>query len=677
MNELLPYLDEALSVEERTQDLLSRLTLNEKFSLLSSQGRHRMYVTKGMKRLKIPPFKVTDGPLGVARHSSWFKKNTRFPATVSLAASWNRALARSVGIAMGKEVRACGRHALLAPGINIHRTPLCGRTFEYFSEDPFLTKELAVPFVKGVQSQDIAACAKHFAANNQEIDRKTMSAEIDERTLHEIYLRAFRALARDADVWSFMTCYNMVNGVYGAENEYLIKDVLVEKWGFDGMTMTDWLATGRIETTESCVHAGLTLEMPFPARYKVSSLEKAFEQGKFTEDTLDDLVRRNLRTMIRARALDRNEHVPSGARNTSAHQELARYAAEEGMVLLKNDRSLLPLDIENLERIALLGPNLRKKFGRFLYGGSSAVVPPYEITPLEGMRNKCGDIVRVVQDPTQADVAVLFMGLDHSKGMDSETYDRQSLHLPEKQVRLILETAAQNENTIVVLVAGSPIAMNPWLDEVPVVLNAWYSGMEGGNAIANILFGDISPSGRLPITFPKKLSDSPAHYSGESRNYPGDEEKKVYYDEGIFVGYRWFDKKGIEPDFPFGFGLSYTTFDFESVIARQNILTSPDDTVTLDMQLRNTGEISGSEVIQIYSRDLESSVERPERELVGFEKVFLRPNEAKQISLQISAEDLAFYDTDTHDWKIEPGGFVLEIGRSSKAILATTEIIYR
>jgi len=677
LNEVVPYLDETLSVEERTQDLLSRLTLEEKFSLLSSQGHHRIYVTKGIKRLKIPPFKMTDGPLGVARHSSWFKKNTRFPATISLAASWNRDLACSVGTAMGREVRACGRHALLAPGINIHRTPLCGRTFEYFSEDPFLTKELAVQFVKGVQSQDIAACAKHYAANNQEIDRKTMSAEIDERTLHEIYLRAFRALARDADVWSLMTCYNMVNGVYGAENEYLINDVLINKWDFDGMAMTDWLATGRIETTESCVHAGLTLEMPFPARYKVSSLEDAFEQGKFTEDTLDDLVRRNLRTMIRTRALDRNEHVPSGARNTSEHQELARHAAEEGMVLLKNESNLLPLDIEHIDSIALLGKNLKKKFGRFLYGGSSAVVPPYEITPLQGMKNKCGDTVRIVKNPAQADVAVLFMGLDHSRGMDSETHDRRTLHLPEKQVTQILETAAQNENTIVVLVAGSPIAMDPWLDEVPVVLNAWYSGMEGGNAIANILFGDTTPSGRLPITFPKKLSDSPAHYSGNPRNYPGDEEKKVYYDEGIFVGYRWFDKKGIEPDFPFGFGLSYSTFALESLVAKQNILTSLDDTITLDMQLRNTGDISGSEVIQIYSQDLDSSVERPVRELVGFEKVFLRPNEAKQISLQISAEDLAFYDTNTHDWKIEPGEFILGIGRSSKEILATTEIIYR
>lgn len=676
MNDQLPYLDETLSIEERLQDLLSRLTLKEKFSLLSSQGRHRIYVTKGIKRLQIPPFKVTDGPLGVARHSSWFKKNTRFPATISLAASWNRGLAHSVGTAMGQEVRACGRHALLAPGINIHRTPLCGRTFEYFSEDPFLTKELAVQFVKGVQSQEIAACAKHYAANNQEIDRKTMSAEIDERTLHEIYLRAFRALARDAEVWSFMTCYNMVNGVYGAEHEYLIRDVLIDKWEFDGMVMTDWLATGGIEDTGSCVDAGLTLEMPFPAKYKVSSLEKAFEEDKFTEDSLNDLVIRNLRTMIRTRALDQDEFVPSGARNTPEHQDLARHAAEEGMVLLKNKGDLLPLNIEHVDRIALLGPNLKKKFGRFLYGGSSAVVPPYEITPLEGMKNKCGDTVRVVHDPAKADVAVLFMGLDHSRGMDSETYDRSSLHLPEKQIDLILETTAQNENTIVVLIAGSPIAMDPWLDEVSAVLNAWYAGMEAGTAIANILFGDINPSGRLPITFPRNLSDSPAHHSGDPRNYPGDKEKKVYYEEGIFVGYRWFDKKRIEPLFPFGYGLSYTTFDLESVKTKQNILVSSDEDIILELQLRNTGATSGSEVIQIYSRDLDSSVERPVRELVGFEKIFLRPNEAKQVSLKIGAEELAFYDTNIHDWTIEPGDFMLEIGQSSKHILARTEISY-
>ncbi len=677
MTETAPYLDENHTIEERAKDLLSRLTIKEKYSLLSSQGRQRIYTTKGIKRLKIPGYKMTDGPLGVASHSSGFSKNTRFPATIALAASWNRKLARDIGEVMGKEVRGTGRYVLLAPGVNIHRTPLCGRTFEYYSEDPFLTKELAVQFVKGVQSQDIAACAKHYVANNQDLDRRTMSAEIDERTLHEIYLRAFRALVKEADIWTFMTCYNKVNGVYGAENRYLIRDVLMEKWGFDGMVMTDWVATGRIKTTEGCVNAGLTLEMPFPTRYKISSLKKANNEGKVTDEVIDELVRRNLRTMIRTRVFDSSKSITPGVRNTPEHQELARHAAEEGMVLLKNERGLLPLNVEDIKSIALFGPNLKKKFGRIGYGGSSAAVPPYEITPLKGMRKRCKGKIEIVSDPSLADAVVLFVGLNHSKGMDAETFDKTTLDLPEKQVKLIRETAALNENTIVVLIAGSPVVMDPWLDDVPVVLNAWYSGMEGGHAIVNILFGDVCPSGRLPTTFPKKLSDSPAHHSGNPRHYPGDDEKKVFYDEGVFVGYRWFDEKKIDPLFPFGYGLSYTSFEIGSVVVDKQVLRAPDDILTLNVDVTNSGDVSGSEVIQVYSKDLESSVERPIRELAGFEKVFLQPSESKTVSVLIKAEDLGFYDILSHDWMIEPGEFELEVGRSSREILTKTEISYQ
>ncbi len=672
MTKLELYLDENRNIEERVEDLLQRLTIKEKFSLLSSQGRQRIYTTKGIRRLRIPGYKMTDGPLGVASHSSGFKKSTRFPATISLAASWNRNLAREIGTVMGKEVRSTGRYVLLAPGVNIHRTPLCGRTFEYYSEDPFLTKELAVQLVKGVQSQDIAACAKHYAANNQDIDRKTMSAEIDERTLHEIYLRAFRALVKDANVWTFMTCYNMVNGVYGSENQHLIRDLLVDNWGFDGMVMTDWVATSQMKTTKGPIDAGLTLEMPFPARYKISSLQRSYESNEFTEERMNELVRRNLRTMIRTKTFDKS--VESGERNTREHQDLARYAAEEGMVLLKNERGLLPLDIDSLERFALLGPNLKKKFGRVLYGGSSAAVPPYEITPLQGMKKRCKGKVEIVQNPSQADVTILFVGLNHSKGMDAETHDRSTLDLPERQVTLIRETAAQNENTIVVLIAGSPIAMDPWLDEVPVVLNAWYSGMEGGHAIANVLFGDVCPSGRLPTTFPKQLSDSPAHHSGDPRNYPGDEEKKVYYDEGVFVGYRWFDEKDIKPLFPFGFGLSYTEFIIGSISLDKTVFQTPEDIATLEVEVTNTGSVPGSEVIQVYSRDIQSSVERPPRELVGFEKVLLQPSETQKVAVQIKAEDLGFYDIQSHDWLIEPGEFQLDIGQSSREIVKKTKI---
>ncbi len=528
MNGNLPYLDENLGIEDRVSDLLSRLTSNEKYMLLASHGRRRIYTTKPIKRLRIPSFKMTDGPLGVSYHSSGLKKNTRFPAPISLAATWNRKLAGEVGAAIGEEVRAIGRHMILAPAMNIHRTPLCGRTFEYFSEDPYLTKEIAIPMVKGIQSQGIGGCLKHYAANNQETDRASCSAEIDERTLHEIYLRAFRAVVKEAEPWAVMAAYNKVNGVYACENKYLVRDLLLDRWGFKGIVMTDWFSTRKDQTTEGCINAGLSLEMPWPFKYKVRLLKKACNDGILTDKTLNDLARRNLRVMMLTGAIGDAKAQPRGSRNTAQHHDLARRAAEEGMVLLKNEGSILPLDMEAIDRIALLGPNLKKKFGGFLKGGSSGVKPPFEITPLAGMKEKCKGKIKIVTDASQADLAIVFAGLDNGKGGDSEFQDRASLDLPADQITLINRTAFTNPNTIVVLIAGSPIAMDDWLEGVPVVLEAWYSGMEGGRAIANVLFGDVDPSGRLPLTFPRKLADSPAHSSGSSRTYPGDEEKKVY-----------------------------------------------------------------------------------------------------------------------------------------------------
>ncbi|TET11321.1 MAG: glycosyl hydrolase, partial [Candidatus Thorarchaeota archaeon] len=605
------YLDEETEIENRVNDLLSRLTLKEKFLLLTSHGRLRLYVTKPIKRLKIPSFKVTDGPLGAAMHSSGFKKNTRFPATVALAASWNRELMTEIGTAMGREVRAVGRHILLAPGMNIARTPLNGRTFEYFSEDPYLTKELAIPLVKGVQSQRIGACLKHYAANNQEIDRRNSSSEVDERTLQEIYLRAFRAVVKEADPWSVMTCYNMVNGVYGSENKYLVQEMLMDEWGFNGLVMTDWFASRNIETTEGCMNAGLTLEMPWPNKYKIKSLETAFREKKFSEETLDDRVRRNIRVMILTGLFDKSENLPKGSRNTPEHQNLARRAAEEGMVLLKNTEDILPLDIDNLKKMSLYGVNLRKKFGRLGYGGSSGVSPPYEITPLAGMTEKCRDKVKLVRNSTSTDVAIIFAGLNHGRGGDSESMDRESLHLDDEQVEEIKKVANDHPQTIVCLIAGSPIAMDEWIDDVEAVLLSWYGGMEAGHAIANVLFGNVNPSGKLPLTFPKRLEDSPAHSTSNPRNYPGDEEKRIYYDEGIFVGYRWFDNKKIEPLFPFGFGQSYTEFEFSTIHLNRQTIGKPEDVLLVEVDVTNIGERAGSEIIQVYARDVEASVDRP------------------------------------------------------------------
>jgi beta-glucosidase len=676
MTEDPPYLDEKAETENRVDDLLSRLTLKEKFQLLTSHGRHRLYTTKPIKRLKIPSFKVTDGPLGVAMHSSGRRKNTRFPATVALAASWNRDLMDEIGTAMGKEVRAVGRHILLAPGMNITRTPLNGRTFEYFSEDPYLTKELVIPLVKGVQSQRIGACLKHYAANNQEIDRRSSSSEVDERTLQEIYLRAFRAVVKEANPWSVMTCYNMVNGVYGSENKYLIQEMLMDEWGFNGLVMTDWFASRNIETTEGCINAGLTLEMPWPSKYKTKSLEQAFKDGKFSEETLDDRVRRNIRVMMLTGLFDSPEILPDGSRNTPEHQDLVRRAAEEGMVLLKNEENILPLDIDNLKRISMHGPNMRKKFGKLLSGGSSAVSPPYEVTPLQGMAQKCHGKVGLFPGDTLADVAIIFAGLNHGRGGDSESMDRESLHLDKEQVKEIKKVAHDHLQTVVCLIAGSPIAMDEWIDDVEAVLMCWYGGMEAGHAIANVLFGEVNPSGKLPLTFPRRVEDSPAHSTGDPRNYPGDDEKRVYYDEGIFVGYRWFDNKEIEPLCPFGFGKSYTEFEFGPIHLNRESFAKPEDTFLVDVEVANIGERAGSEVVQVYARDVEASVERPPQELVGFEKIRLEPGERETVSVKVMAEELAYYDVSRHDWVIEPGDFKLLVGKSSRDIQGEVELSY-
>ncbi|NHJ14889.1 MAG: glycosyl hydrolase [Candidatus Thorarchaeota archaeon] len=662
------------TADEKARSILSRMTAKEKFQSLTSPSLRRFYSTSPIKRLGIPSFRVTDGPLGLAYHSNGFTRCTRFPATISVAATWNRNLAKEMGIAMANEIRAVNRHMLLAPGINTARTPLNGRTFEYFSEDPFLTKELAIQFVQGVQSRGIGACLKHYAANNQEIDRRLCSSEVDERTLHEIYLRAFREVVMDADPWAVMGCYNKVNGVYGCENEYLIREVLMQKWGFKGFVMSDWFATRPIETAEGCINAGLSLEMPLPAKYKQKALGKAISEGKFTEETLDDLVFRLLRVMALVGLFEDSTSENKGALNTQEHQDLSRRIAEEGMVLLKNQGQLLPLKIEDLETVALVGPNLKKKFGRILYGGSSAVWPPYEITPLKGLQEKLGGKAKIVSEAATADIAIVFVGLNHDKGKDSETYDRDGLELPEKQIELIKETAKDNPNSIVVLIAGSPIAMDDWIEHVPAVLNAWYSGMEGGRAIAKVLFGDVQPSGKLPITFPKRLTDSPAHNTGNSRNYPGDDENKVYYDEGIYVGYRWFDEKKIEPLFPFGYGLSYTSFEFGDVILDKDRLSEANDRVALKVEVQNSGDHPGAEVIQVYSHDIESSVKRPPQELVGFGKIFLQPGEKRAAQILVCSKDLRFYDLNTHDWQLEAGDFELRAGNSSRNIFSRIEL---
>ncbi len=682
-NDNLPFKDNGHNLEARVEDLLSRLTVDEKLKLCEGKS---FSLTQPIKRLGIPSLGLTDGPHGVGPHGTGFKRNTFFSCGILMGATWNPAILEEFGAAVAQECRACGRHVQLGPGMNIQRSPLCGRNFEYLSEDPYLAKKLAPATIRGLQSQRVAACAKHYACNNQETWRMSVSAEVGERALREIYLPAFEASIRDGGAWTFMCCYNRVNGVFGAENKDLITNRLRNEWGFKGFEVSDWGATVPASSTEACVNAGLSLDMhvifqkPF-IKMSFRRLRKAFSAGKFTEATLNENVRRLLRVMFLVGLFDDPATVPKGERNTPAHQALARKLAGEGMVLLKNDKNALPLDAGKVKRLAVVGPFARKStlmrgpldiINLINSGGSSHVMPPYIVTPLQGIAEKCAGKVEIVRSPEGADAAIVVVGIGHAAGGDSEGFDRKRLELSCSQVKLIENTAAKNPNTIVVLVSGSPVSMEGWVDKVPAVLEAWYGGMEAGHAIADILFGDVNPSGKLPITFPKRLSDSPAHASGSKRTWPG-EKGKVYYDEGVFVGYRHFDKHGIEPLFSFGHGLSYSTFEYGGVKASKASLAG-NEGCKVTVEVKNAGTHAGAEVVQLYVQDVEASVPRPPKELKGFRKVFLQPGEKATVAFDISKDDLSFYDEQVGKWVAEPGKFVLHVASSSRDMRGSVEI---
>ena len=666
----LPFMNESLELEKRVEDLLNRLTLAEKFKLCA--GR-MMWQTKPIKRLGIKSFTMYDGPHGVRPDTIGEKKSTYFPVAICRAATWDLTLSYEFGKAIAEEVRELGAHMLLAPGINIQRTPMNGRTFEYQTEDPYLNKLLAVSTVKGIQSQKIAACVKHFVCNNQEKNRFTVSSEVDERTLQEIYLPAFKATVQEADAWSFMTCYNKVNGIYCSENYNLLRKKLMDEWGFRGFTVSDWNATA-YTNTGGCVRAGLSLEMPTAKKYSKSELTKAFENGKFSLEDLDENIRRLLRVMFLVGLFDDQSKLPKGCRNTPEHQQLVRKIAEDGIVLLKNEGDLLPLDINKVNKLAVIGPNADFRLGGadiWSGGGSSQNFPPYEISPLDGLKHKCKNKVEIIEDPSVADFTVIFVGLNHEPGMDAEGEDKKEFGLPSEQVNIIKNAIQKNPNTIVVLISGSPVAMDDWIEQVPSVVEAWYGGMEAGTALANVLFGDVNPSGKLTMTFPKKLSDSPAHNS--ERSYPGSD--KVFYEEGIFVGYRHFDTKGIDPLFPFGYGLSYTTFAYNNLTINKEKINA-DDTIKVSVDVTNTGERVGKEVVQLYVNDIESSVERPQKELKGFKKVELKPDQTETIVFELNKDDLSYYNPVENSWVVQKGLFKILVGSSSRAIHLEGEIEY-
>jgi len=678
------YLDATQPVESRVEDLLSRLTLEEKILLLHADSK---FTTAAIPRLGIPRRWLDDGPHGVREDigpDTWASAgrtddfSTAMPSGICLAATWNPELGFNEGEVIGQEARWRGKDIMLGPGVNILRTPLCGRNFEYLGEDPFLSGVMCSGYIRGEQSQDISSCVKHFALNNQETERGSINVEVAERALREIYLPAFKAAVQSGGVWSVMGAYNQLRGQHCCHNDYLLNKILKDEWGFKGLVMSDW--DGTHDTKQAALN-GLDLEMGTEKKYDDFYLAHPYldglKSGEFPLAGLDEKVRRNLRVMIATHVFDvARKH---GSFNTAEHQAVARQVAEEGIVLLKNENHALPLDERKLKTIAIIGENSIRLHAHG--GDSSGIKAFYEITPLQGLVNRVGTSVnivfsegygkgggkelaeRAVATAKSADAVIYIGGLNHDKGFDCEGADRKDMKLPYGQDKLIQKIVAANPNTIVVL-EGTMVEMDAWLGKVPAVLQAWYPGMEGGNALAKVLFGDVNPSGKLPATFPKKLSDSPAHQMG---NYPGT-DGTVTYAEGLLVGYRWFDTKNIEPLFPFGFGLSYTTFKYSNLK-----LVTADNGVTAQFEIQNTGGVAGAEVAQVYVHQKNPSLMRPEKELKGFQKVFLQPGEKQTVVIFLGQNAFAFYDDAQKSWVAEQDTFAIKVGGSSRDLPLAAE----
>ena len=655
-------------MEARINALLARMTQSEKLSLLAFTGpADAMHLnTPPVERLGIPALRTCDAPEGVREGNS-----TSFPMGIVMASTWNPALIQQVGAAIGEEARAKNRQVIYGPCVNIHRTPQSGRDYENYSEDPYLTARLAVGYIEGMQSQGVAACVKHFACNNQETHRHDIDVQVDERALHEIYLPAFEAAVNEAHVWTLMPAFNHVNGTWMAENRPLITDLVKTQWHWDGLVISDW---GAIHDTAPAANAGTDIEMPNPDHFKPAPLAEALAKGDITQAVIDDKVRRILRTLGRTGALDPPKPLDTKAINSPWHQLLARKVAQQGITLLKNERGLLPLDRSKIKSIAVIGPNGAdtQLGGRW----SADVVPFYTVTVLDGIKKKlpAGVVVASAQGcprtgtgtpdalkeavamAAKSDVAIVVVGMD--KDYEGEELDPPSLYLPGDQDKLIQAVAAVNKNTVVVLNNGSPILMDHWLGQVPGLVEAWYAGQETGNAVADILFGDVNPSGKLPDTLAVRRED----YS-DWGNYPGN-GTVVNYAEGIYVGYRHFDKAKIAPLFPFGFGLSYTTFGY-SGLAVPNTLARG-QTATVRVTVQNNGKRAGDEVAQLYVRPLNSKVAGPVRELKGFGRVSLQPGQKAVVSFPLDMRAFSYWDVNMHTWRADPGFYAIEVGSSSR-----------
>jgi len=650
--------------DARARELVSKMTLQEKIQQLHGiqDADHYRYVPP-VPRLGIPAFHIANGPAGVGPAGDDPQKAaTALPAPISLASTWDIASAKRYGVIIGKEGKDLGEDLIESPDINIARVPQNGRTFEAFGEDPHLVSQMSVAEILGIQSQNVIANVKHYAANNQENNRSKVNVVVDERTLHEIYLPAFEASVRQGDVASLMAAYNKVNGAYCCENSELLDQILKKDWDFKGFVTSDF---GAVHSTAPSALAGLDLEMP-TGKYFGANLETAVESGRMPMSVIDDKLIRRFRTMMEFGQFDRlTKSKPIPARKDGVE---AREFAEEGMVLLKNAGNELPLDSKSLHRIALIGPFATNAMTGG--GGSSHVVPLYTVSPAEGIQNRVGPKVKVtlvdgrdvnaaVALAKSSDVAIVMVGDADTEGRD------HSLTLSGNQDELIEAIAHANSHTVLVLKTGSAILM-PWLDEVPAIFEAWYPGEEDGNAVAAVLFGDVNPSGKLPITFPKAVADLPAT---TPEQYPGVQGTAQYL-EGIFVGYRHFDAKNIEPLFPFGYGLSYTTFAYKNLaISRQNVSTdlnsAPSAVVELDVT--NTGKRSGKAVVELYlGMPSSEAIPQPPAQLKGFEKVALKPGQTRHVRLKLNAHSFAYWDTNTHGWRIMPGTYRIMVGSSSR-----------
>ena len=678
----------------KIDSIISILTLKEKIAMCHAQSK---FSSAGIPRLGIPEIWMSDGPHGIRPEMNWDDWNyanwtndyvTAFPALTCLAATFNPRLSEKYGVSLGEEARYRNKDVLLGPGVNIYRTPMNGRNFEYMGEDPFLASSMVVPYIKGIQKNGVAACVKHYALNNQEHWRGHINVEVSDRALHEIYLPAFKAAVKEGKTWAIMGAYNKFRGQHCCHNQILLNDILKNLWQFDGVVISDWAGT---HDTKEAIYNGLDIEMGTPSNKNLSKRHpynnnflgdaflKKIVNGEVDEKILNEKVKRILRLMFRT---SYNRNRPFGSINNKQHLQTAFNVATEGIVLLKNTDMLLPIKVSEKLSIAIIGENAIKSMT--VGGGSSELKVNKEISPLEGVKNKFVNATikyakgyssdklnrnvilkkEALKISKNADIVIFFGGLNKNNSQDSENSDRLQYNLPYGQDVLIKELSKVNENIAVILISGNAVETS-WKSNVKSIIQSWYLGSESGNAIASILSGEINPSGKLPFSFPKKLKDNGAHFFGEL-SYPGDGISQ-FYKEDILVGYRWHDTKKISPEFSFGYGLSYTKFNLFDINTDKKNYLSTDD-IIINCKIKNTGKVNGKEVIQVYVGKKNSNVKRALKELKAFEKVALVDGETKKISISLKVSDLAYYNEEISDWTVEKGDYIIYVGNGSKNI---------